>query len=111
MTRILEVEPFEGIIVFVRTKTATGELAEKLSARGYAAAAINGDLVQKQREKTIQGLKQGKLDILVATDVAARGLDVDRISHPRMHDTHSFDWSYNLFAFGLISEATTDIRS
>jgi ATP-dependent RNA helicase DeaD len=94
LTRILEVEPFEGIIVFVRTKTATTELAEKLSARGYAAAAINGDLVQKQREKTIQGLKQGKLDILVATDVAARGLDVDRISHvinyDIPHDTESY---------------------
>lgn len=94
LTRILEVEPFEGIIVFVRTKTATTELAEKLSARGYAAAAINGDLIQKQREKTINGLKQGKLDILVATDVAARGLDVDRISHvinyDIPHDTESY---------------------
>lgn len=94
LTRILEVEPFEGIIVFVRTKTATGELAEKLSARGYAAAAINGDLVQKQREKTIQGLKQGKLDILVATDVAARGLDVDRISHVINYDIPNDTESY-----------------
>ncbi|QEW00324.1 DEAD/DEAH box helicase [Microbacterium caowuchunii] len=81
LTRILEVENFEGMIVFVRTKNETETLAEKLRARGYTAAAISGDVAQAQREKTVNQLKSGKLDILVATDVAARGLDVDRISH------------------------------
>ena len=81
LTRILEVENFEGMIVFVRTKNDTENLAEKLRARGFSAAAINGDIVQQQRERTIGQLKSGKLDILVATDVAARGLDVERISH------------------------------
>nr|WP_102192033.1 DEAD/DEAH box helicase [Microbacterium aurantiacum] len=81
LTRILEVENFEGMIVFVRTKNETETLAEKLRARGYSAAAINGDVAQVQRERTVNQLKDGKLDILVATDVAARGLDVERISH------------------------------
>ncbi|KRA22273.1 cold-shock protein [Microbacterium sp. Root61] len=81
LTRILEVENFEGMIVFARTKSATEEVAEKLRARGYSAAAINGDVAQPVREKTVNQLKSGKLDILVATDVAARGLDVERISH------------------------------
>ena len=86
LTRILEAESFDGVIVFVRTRTATIELAEKLSARGYAATALNGDIPQTQRERTIQQLKQGKLDILVATDVAARGLDVERVSHVINYD-------------------------
>ena len=81
LTRILEVEDFDAMIVFVRTKNETETLAEKLRARGYSAMAINGDLGQAQRERTVGQLKAGKLDILVATDVAARGLDVDRISH------------------------------
>ena len=81
LTRILEVEEFDGVIVFVRTKNETETLAEKLRARGYSAAAINGDIPQAMRERTIGQLKDGTLDILVATDVAARGLDVDRISH------------------------------
>jgi len=81
LTRILEVENFEGMIIFVRTKNVTEELAEKLRARGYSAQAINGDVPQAQRERTVNQLKSGKLDILVATDVAARGLDVERISH------------------------------
>jgi ATP-dependent RNA helicase DeaD len=81
LTRILEVENFEGMIVFVRTKQATEVLAERLRARGFSAAAINGDIVQQQRERTVNQLKDGTLDILVATDVAARGLDVERISH------------------------------
>lgn len=85
-TRILEVEPFEAILVFVRTKIATTELAEKLEARGYAAAAMNGDMPQKSREQMVERLKKGSLDILVATDVAARGLDVDRISHVVNYD-------------------------
>lgn len=81
LTRILEVENFEAMMVFTRTKNETETLAEKLRARGYAAAAISGDVVQAQRERTVKQLRDGKLDILVATDVAARGLDVDRISH------------------------------
>jgi ATP-dependent RNA helicase DeaD len=81
LTRILEVEPFEAMLVFMRTKQTTEELAQKLQARGFAAAAINGDVIQAQRERTIQQLKDGQIDILVATDVAARGLDVERISH------------------------------
>ncbi len=86
LTRILEAEPFEAMIVFARTKLGTEELAQKLQARGLAAAAINGDIQQQQRERTIQQLKDGKLDILVATDVAARGLDVERISHVLNYD-------------------------
>lgn len=86
LTRILEVETFDGMIIFVRTKTATVELAEKLEARGYSAAAINGDMSQALRERAIANLKSGKLDILIATDVAARGLDVDRITHVVNYD-------------------------
>jgi len=86
LTRILEAEPFDAMIIFTRTKVSTEELAERLQARGLAAAAINGDLAQAQRERAIQQLKDGKLDILVATDVAARGLDVDRISHVLNYD-------------------------
>ncbi len=81
LTRLLETEPFDGVLVFVRTRIAAVELAERLQARGYATSALNGDMPQKQREQTITRLKAGKLDILVATDVAARGLDVERISH------------------------------
>ncbi len=86
LTRILEAEPFDAMIVFARTKLATDELAQKLQARGFSAAAINGDVQQAQRERTIQQLTDGKIDILVATDVAARGLDVDRISHVINYD-------------------------
>jgi len=94
LTRILEVENFEGLIVFVRTKNETETLAEKLRARGFSAAAINGDVVQAQRERTIGELKDAKLDILVATDVAARGLDVDRISHVVNYDIPTDPESY-----------------
>jgi ATP-dependent RNA helicase DeaD len=94
LTRILEVENFDGMIVFVRTKQATEGLAERLRARGFAAAAINGDVAQVQRERTIDQLRKGKLDILVATDVAARGLDVDRISHVINHDIPTDTESY-----------------
>lgn len=86
LTRILEVEDFDGVIVFVRTRIATAEIAEKLAARGYSVAALNGDIPQKQRETTITRLKNGGIDILVATDVAARGLDVERISHVINYD-------------------------
>ncbi|NLT26322.1 MAG: DEAD/DEAH box helicase, partial [Microbacteriaceae bacterium] len=81
LTRILEVTDFDGMIVFARTRSETDELAERLRARGLAAAAINGDIQQAQRERIVDDLKEGRIDILVATDVAARGLDVDRISH------------------------------
>ncbi|MFT6039798.1 MAG: ATP-dependent RNA helicase DeaD, partial [Candidatus Azotimanducaceae bacterium] len=94
LTRILEVETFDAMLIFVRTKTATTELAQKLEARGYSAAAINGDMVQKQREEMIRRLKMNKLDILVATDVAARGLDVERISH-----VINFDIPYDTEAY------------
>jgi ATP-dependent RNA helicase DeaD len=86
LTRILEAEPFDAMIVFVRTKIATAELSEKLEARGYASAPLNGDIAQIQRERTITQLKNGKLDIIVATDVAARGLDVERVSHVVNYD-------------------------
>jgi ATP-dependent RNA helicase DeaD len=86
LTRILEVEPFDGAIIFVRTRLATTELAEKLAARGYSAGALNGDVPQKVREATLERLRNGKLDLLVATDVAARGLDVERISHVINYD-------------------------
>ncbi|KGN30223.1 cold-shock protein [Knoellia sinensis KCTC 19936] len=94
LTRILEVENFEGMIVFVRTKNETEMLAEKLRARGFSAAAINGDVAQVQRERTVAQLKSGKLDILVATDVAARGLDVERISHVVNYDIPTDTESY-----------------
>ena len=94
LTRILEVENFEGMIVFVRTKSETEMLAEKLRARGFSAAAINGDVAQAQRERTVNQLKSGKLDILVATDVAARGLDVERISHVVNYDIPTDTESY-----------------
>jgi ATP-dependent RNA helicase DeaD len=94
LTRILEVENFEGMIVFVRTKNETELLAEKLRARGFSAMAINGDVPQVQRERTVNQLKAGKLDILVATDVAARGLDVERISHVVNYDIPTDTESY-----------------
>lgn len=94
LTRILEAENFDGILIFVRTKNNTVELAEKLDARGYSAAALNGDIKQSTRERIIQQLKAGKLDIIVATDVAARGLDVERVSHvinyDAPHDAESY---------------------
>lgn len=86
LTRILEVEEIDAALIFVRTKIATVELAEKLEARGYACAALNGDLNQAQREKTVEQLKNKQLDIMIATDVAARGLDVPRISHVINYD-------------------------
>ncbi|MDP8985660.1 MAG: DEAD/DEAH box helicase [Pseudomonadota bacterium] len=86
LTRILEAETFDGMLVFTRTKHSTVELAEKLEARGFAAAALNGDIPQSQRERTVARLKSGQIDILVATDVAARGLDVERIGHVVNYD-------------------------
>jgi ATP-dependent RNA helicase DeaD len=86
LTRILEAEPFDGMLVFTRTKQGTVELAEKLEARGFAAAPLNGDIPQPQRERTVARLKSGQIDIVVATDVAARGLDVERIGHVVNYD-------------------------
>ena len=86
LSRILEAEEFDGVIIFVRTKLMTVELEQKLMARGYSAAALSGDIAQKQREMTVGRLKSGKLDIIIATDVAARGLDVTRISHVINYD-------------------------
>ncbi|KQQ32962.1 RNA helicase [Duganella sp. Leaf126] len=94
LTRILEAEDFDGMIIFSRTKLGTEELAQKLQARGFSAAAINGDIQQAQRERTIAQLKDGKIDILVATDVAARGLDVERISHVVNYDVPHDPESY-----------------
>ncbi|MGB0459221.1 MAG: DEAD/DEAH box helicase, partial [Porticoccaceae bacterium] len=81
LTRVLEVEQFDGMIIFVRTKSSTLNIAERLEARGFSTAALNGDLTQALRERTIGKLKRGQIDVVVATDVAARGLDVERISH------------------------------
>ncbi|HMI73661.1 MAG TPA: DEAD/DEAH box helicase [Steroidobacteraceae bacterium] len=86
LTRILEAETFDGMLVFTRTKQATVELAEKLEARGFAAAPLNGDIPQPLRERTVARLKAGQIDIVVATDVAARGLDVERIGHVVNYD-------------------------
>jgi len=94
LTRLLEVERFDAMLVFVRTKSSTVELAEKLEARGFAAQAMNGDMPQKERERQVDKLKSGALDILVATDVVARGLDVERISH-----VINFDIPYDTEAY------------
>lgn len=94
LTRILEAEDFDAMIIFVKTKNSTVELSDKLSARGYSSSALNGDIAQNQRERTIKNVKSGQIDIIVATDVAARGLDVQRISHvvnyDVPHDTESY---------------------
>jgi ATP-dependent RNA helicase DeaD len=94
LTRILEVENFEGMIVFVRTKHETETLAEKLRARGFSATASNGDIAQPVRERTVSQLRSGELDVLVATDVAARGLDVERVSHVVNYDIPTDTESY-----------------
>jgi ATP-dependent RNA helicase DeaD len=94
LTRILEVEDFDGMLIFVRTRIQTTELTDKLAARGHSVAALNGDIPQKQREQTVDRLKKGKLDIVVATDVAARGLDVKRVSHVINYDIPSDVESY-----------------
>jgi len=86
LTRVLETEALDAAIVFVRTRTATVELADKLAARGFSVEALNGDIAQAQREKTVERLKNGRIDLLVATDVVARGLDVQRISHVINYD-------------------------
>ena len=94
LTRMLEAETFDGVLIFARTKRSTDELAERLAARGYACAPLNGDIAQAQRERVVNQLKKGQIDIIVATDVAARGLDVERVSHvinfDIPHDTESY---------------------
>ncbi len=94
LTRILETEPFDAMIIFARTKIGTEELAHRLRARGFAAQALNGDVPQNKREQLVESLKSGQIDLLVATDVAARGLDVERISHvinyDIPHDTEAY---------------------
>ena len=86
LTRVLEVEAPEAALVFVRTKTGAAELAERLQARGYAAEAMHGDMTQAQREQTIRRLRAGQVETVIATDVAARGLDVERITHVVNYD-------------------------
>jgi len=94
LTRFLEVEEFDAILIFTRTKTGSAELASKLEARGYAAAAMNGDMAQALRERVIGRLKRKTLDIIVATEVAARGLDLDRLSHVINYDIPADTESY-----------------
>lgn len=94
LTRLLETEPYDGMLIFVRTKNATVDLADKLEARGVATAALSGDVPQRRREELVNALKKGRIDVLVATDVAARGLDVERLTHvvnyDPPHDTESY---------------------
>ncbi len=94
LTRVLESEPFDGMLIFVRTRNGAVDLAEKLDARGVAVAALNGDVPQHRREQIVDQLKSGRIDVLVATDVAARGLDVDRLTHvvnyDPPHDTEGY---------------------
>ena len=94
LTRLLEAEEFGGIIIFVRTKNMTTELSEKLAARGYASVPLNGDIQQSMREKVINRLKKAQIDIIVATDVVARGLDVERITHVINYDMPADNESY-----------------
>ena len=86
LTRILETAPIEGVLVFVRTRVSTEELADRLAARGFETAALHGEMNQAQREETVEALRKGAIDVLVATDVAARGLDVERVSHVVNYD-------------------------
>jgi len=94
LTRLIETEEIDGMLVFARTKAATVELMERIEARGFACEALNGDMNQQARERTIGRFRSGKLDILIATDVAARGIDVPRISH-----VINFDVPYDVEAY------------
>ena len=107
LTRILEVEDTDGILVFARTKIMTTQLADRLEARGFAAQALNGDMPQNLREVTVNKLKDGKLDILIATDVAARGLDVPRISHVINYDV-PYDTETYVHRIGRTARAGRD---
>jgi ATP-dependent RNA helicase DeaD len=86
LARILEAEPVDAVLVFVKTKSTTEPLAEYLASHGHRTGALNGDVPQKQRERIVENLKAGKIDVIIATDVAARGLDVQRISHVVNYD-------------------------
>lgn len=86
LTRFLEMESFDAVLIFARTKNSSSELAQKLEARGYTAAALNGDMNQRARERVISQIKKKAIDIIVATDVAARGLDIERLSHVISYD-------------------------
>lgn len=81
LTRLFEVEEITSALIFVRTRVETTTLAAELSARGFPAEALSGDLIQEARERTLNRFRQGQVQVLVATDVAARGLDIDNISH------------------------------
>jgi ATP-dependent RNA helicase DeaD len=94
LSRVLQIEDFDAALVFVRTRQNTTDVTDALNRRGFSAVAISGDLSQPQREKTIAGLRSGEIDVLVATDVAARGLDVDRISLVVNHDLPPDSESY-----------------
>jgi ATP-dependent RNA helicase DeaD len=94
LTRLLETEPIEAVLVFTRTKTAAAEISEKLEARGYSVAALHGDMNQAMRERALERLRNGQVEIVVATDVAARGIDVERISH-----VVNYDIPYDLGAY------------
>ncbi len=94
LVRIMEAEPVDGAIVFVKMRSTTEPLANELANHGFKTAALNGDVPQKQREKIIESLKNGKIDIIIATDVAARGLDVQRISHVINYDLPHDDEAY-----------------
>jgi ATP-dependent RNA helicase DeaD len=107
LERILEMEQFEGILIFVRTKVQTVELAEHLAGLGYACGPLNGDIPQNQRLRMVEHLKSGKLDIVVATDVAARGLDVERISHVINFDV-PFDTEAYIHRIGRTGRAGRD---
>ena len=94
LLRISETEDFDAMMIFVRTKQATEEVADFMAANGFRCAPLNGDIPQQQRERAVEKLKAGKLDMLVATDVAARGLDVERISHVINYDIPQDTESY-----------------
>lgn len=94
LLRIAETEDFDAMMIFVRTKQATEEVADFMAANGFRCAPLNGDIPQQQRERAVEKLKAGKLDMIVATDVAARGLDVERISHVINYDIPQDTESY-----------------
>ena len=104
LTRVLEVEAPEAALVFVRTKLGAAQVTERLQARGYAAEAMHGDMTQKDREAVIRRLRDGQVEVVIATDVAARGLDVERISHVINHDV-PFDAEGYLHRIGRTGRA------
>jgi ATP-dependent RNA helicase DeaD len=94
LARVLEAESIDGVLIFVNTKSTTEPLAEFLSSRGHRTAALSSDVAQNQRERIVQNLRSGKVDVIIATDVAARGLDVQRISHVINYDFPTDSESY-----------------